>query len=65
MKLSKEVLIEIVSIVQDGILEGRDISDGLRDLDLIQKEDQLNLSEEYVAQHPRANVWIDDETGEA
>lgn len=33
MKLSKEALIEIMSIVQNGLLHGEDISENLRALD--------------------------------
>jgi hypothetical protein len=56
MKLSAEVLLEIVSIVQKGILEGVDVSDMLREIDLdvpncdlgsTYKTSELLLTEEY------------------
>jgi len=61
MKLSKEALLEIVAIFQDGILENKDMSDGLRELDLIVREgsaDDLTLSQAYLSSHPRADVWV-------
>ncbi len=36
MKLGNDVLIEIVDIVRDGIANGKDVSEALRDLDLVQ-----------------------------
>jgi hypothetical protein len=54
MKLSKEALLEIVAIFQEGLLEGKDMSQALRDLDLEIDVDKLNLTREYVNSHPRA-----------
>lgn len=49
MKLSDEVLLEIVEIVREGISEGKDISEMLRNLEL--KSDVLStglfLTDEY------------------
>jgi hypothetical protein len=65
MKLGKTALLEIVSIFQEGILSGKDVSEELRLLDLTsvsQTFDQppaLELSLEYVAAHPRAEDWED------
>jgi hypothetical protein len=60
MKLSKEALVEIMAIVQMGLIEGKDISQGLRDLDLEVVDvgtsgvlTALGLSQEYLAAHPR------------
>lgn len=36
MKLGNDVLIEIVDIVRDGIANGKDVSEALRNLDLTQ-----------------------------
>jgi hypothetical protein len=73
MKLDVMVLLEIVSLVQDGIANDRDISENLRQLDLervatvdesvpdaVQNGWVLRLSDEYLADHPRAGAWIDD-----
>ena len=51
MKLGQIVLLEIVSIVQQGILMGQDISQKLRNLDLELDEkhdDTLTLSFSYL-----------------
>ena len=58
MKLDKVALLEIMNIVQKGLLEGEDISSMLRELDLTQDpqavgEDALTLSSEYLVTHPR------------
>lgn len=60
MKLSKEALVEIMAILQYGILRGEDVSENLRQLDLIpsytpdrQEEGPLVLSADYLANHPR------------
>ena len=66
MKLSNEALLEVMAIVQDGLLGEKDASVGLRELDLVVNEDykdQLALSPEYVSTHPRSGVW-EDETNE-
>lgn len=47
MKLGPDVLIEIMSIVHYGLLNQTDVSQRLRDLDLVEVEDKLVLSEEY------------------
>ena len=63
MKLSGNVLLEIMSIVQDGIIENRDISESLRELDLEvvgpedSDENRLELSERYLKTHPRPGDW--------
>ena len=76
MKLSKEALLEIVAIVQDGLMNGKDISQALRDLDFdlvhglptVDKSNidngTLTLSSEYLAVHPRAGTWIDQPSTE-
>jgi len=48
MKLDAGVLIEIVAIVQNGLLFQDDISQQLRDLDLDNVGGILCLSDEYV-----------------
>jgi len=64
MRLGKTVLLEIMAIVQGGILEGQDISTALRDLDLdvvgpeeSDDEDRLELSQQYLKAHPRQEEW--------
>lgn len=55
MKLGPDVLVEIVSIVQEGIMKGEDISQRLRDIDLDlsfkateEEPDLLKLSQNYL-----------------
>ena len=64
MKLGKSALLEIVAIVQDGIIEGRDISEQLRELELVPTSgevpspgDLLELSVAYTTRYPRASDW--------
>lgn len=62
MKLGKTALLEIVNIVLDGLANQKDISDGLRqlDLDVLTKDGEpecLILSTEYLANHPRVDTW--------
>lgn len=48
MKLGKDALIEIMYILQTGLLEQRDVSEMLRKLDLVQDNDNLlSLTQEY------------------
>jgi hypothetical protein len=49
MKLAPDTLLEIMAILQSGILEMKDISGGLRDLDLEERDGKLGLSAEYVS----------------
>lgn len=49
MKLGKTALLEIVNIVQEGLVKGVDISQRLRDLDLEEKEGALETSKTYVS----------------
>lgn len=65
MKLSKEALLEIVAILQDGLIGAKDISQALRELDLVDERQldehvELVLSQEYIASHPRAPAWDQD-----
>lgn len=48
MKLGSDVLVEIVAIIQEGLMKQIDISDKLRNLDLSEKDGRLILSEEYA-----------------
>lgn len=50
MKLSEEVLVEIIDIVRQGIAEGKDISELLRAMDLVVTfgENKIGLSLEYL-----------------
>jgi hypothetical protein len=71
MRLSKEALLEIVALVQDGIFNSRDISDNLRQLDLVPQDEtggvpdewhddcRLALAQAYLASHPRAATWAE------
>lgn len=65
MKLSKEALVEIVAILQYGILRGEDVSENLRELDLVEKTGgllsdadvgKLVLSPSYLQSHPRGGA---------
>jgi hypothetical protein len=65
MRLSKEALLEVMAIVQDGIMGIKDASKGLRELDFVACEDDagvemLALSEDYTKMHPRASTWAND-----
>lgn len=55
MKLSEEVLVEIIDIVRQGIVEGKDVSDLLRELDLEPGLDtnKLNLTFDYKSKKGR------------
>ena len=48
MKLGNDVLLEIVDIVRTGLLEGKDISDMLREVDLEQPTQMDDMSERVV-----------------
>lgn len=48
MRLASDVLIEIMNIVQSGLLLQEDVSQALRDLDLEEIDGELVLSEDYV-----------------
>ena len=63
MKLSNEALLEIMSIVQDGLLGVKDASVGLRELDLALDivNNSLTLTDEYTSSHPRETVPVEDE----
>jgi hypothetical protein len=59
MKLSKEALVEIVAILQYGILRGEDVSEKLRELDFAIEDgavSQLVLSVSYLQTHPRGGA---------
>jgi len=52
MRFGKDVLLEIVAIVQDGLVNGTDVSEKLRQIDVqVMIDDQtteyLSLSDEY------------------
>ena len=69
MKLGKSVLLELIAIVQTGLVEGRDISEMLRELDVVvsydgnvfPEDDTLELSAGYIAKYPRATDWKETE----
>ncbi len=50
MKLGKSVLLEIVAIVQEGLVNGSDVSQALRsiDLEVVEESDTVELSEAYL-----------------
>lgn len=60
MKLAKEVLLEIVAVIQDALLKGKDASENMRQLDIVVGDDELILSEFYKMTYPRATVWPDE-----
>jgi hypothetical protein len=74
MKLGKSVLIELIAIFQDGLVNGKDISQSLRELDLGPQcgwanvnmiPSTLELTVEYVQEHPRATDWEEPSAGDA
>ena len=54
MKLGPSVLLEIVSIVQKGLVQRKDISEQLREIDVEQETDgeSVRLSVKYIEEHP-------------
>lgn len=61
MKLAPDVLLEIVAILQDGLSHGKDISQSLRDIDIVDNGDgTAKLSEEYLRTHPRGSHWVEN-----
>lgn len=63
MKLSPEALLEIVDIFRTGLAERKDVSQCLRELDLVEENGSLKLSPGYLIEHPRAevNLFEDEE----
>ena len=61
MRLSKETLLEIVAIFQNGLMQGKDASQALRELDLEIGIEELVLSSDYLRGHPRATEWPNDD----
>jgi len=62
MKLGKTAVIEIMACVLSGMSTGTDISEKIRQLDLIIDESEvipgvLELSDDYLATHPRESDW--------
>ena len=48
MKLAEDVLLEIMSIVQTGIIEMKDVSEMLRNVDIeVSEDNKLTLTKEY------------------
>lgn len=60
MKMSKEVLLEIISLFQDGIINNTDISENLREIDVVEIQGELVLSDDYKLHHPRVSDVIDE-----
>lgn len=60
MKLSKEAVLEVVAIFQDGLMGNRDASQALRDLDFAEDGGCLVLSGEYLRDHPRGGTWLEE-----
>lgn len=56
MKLGKTVLVEIVDVVQRGILEMRDVSELLRELEVVERDGEVELSDEYLIARGRATI---------
>jgi hypothetical protein len=51
MKFGPSILLEIVAIVQDGFLNGKDVSQALRNIEVVVDPDdpeKLNLSDAYM-----------------
>ena len=65
MRLSSEALLEIVVIFQNAVLEHKDASQQLRELDFVNYDEEgLMLSPEYKQKYPRATVWPEQEQEE-
>jgi hypothetical protein len=65
MKLAGSVLIEVMAIIQDAMLGGKDASSALRELDLQETvtsegEKSLVLTSEYLWSHPRETPPLPD-----
>jgi len=70
MRLGKTALLEIVAIFQNAVFEGKDASQQLRELDLGPLHgwsnaevapDELELTQQYVNEHPRAQKWEEED----
>jgi len=48
MRLGDDVLVEIVSIFQEGLSQRRDVSEQLRSLDLVESDGRLSLTKDYL-----------------
>ena len=53
MKFGNDVLVEIMAAVQRGLLQQEDISEYLRNLDVVEKDDAVCLSDRYLQLHNR------------
>lgn len=53
MKLHSEVLLEIVDLVRQALVDSTDVSDLLRKIDLVEKDNQLVLSKNYLLENGR------------
>jgi hypothetical protein len=54
MKFGKHVLLQIVAIVQEGLVDGKDISQQLRDVEVVVDPgdpDRVTLDPEYFKKH--------------
>ena len=61
MRLGPDVLVEIVSIVQHGLLGQVDVSDALRKVDLVDRDGVLGLSSDYLLEQGRITRFANDE----
>lgn len=57
MKLGNTARIEIMALVLEGLSTGTDISEKIRQMDLVEENGVLELSADYVKSHPRASDW--------
>ena len=53
MRLGADVLVEIMSIVQSGLLGQVDVSEDLRKIDVVEDGDEVILSREYLEEMER------------
>lgn len=49
MKFDSDVYLEIVAIVQEGLVTMTDCSQKLRDIDLVERDGKLGLSPDYIS----------------
>jgi hypothetical protein len=64
MKFGNSVLLEIVDLVRKGLIENVDISQLLREIDVVTEtkiDTLVELSGDYIRTHPRASVEEDQE----
>ena len=60
MKLGKTVLVEIIDIVRQGLVEGADISQKLRDVEFEDVCGNVELTAQYIVDREKKRLDVDD-----